>query len=136
MSYKEFQKKELGLGLNAFNRPVEYSGIKAWVKSITELLFTIPGTYSTDPELGVGVQTYRYTFFENTKDELESKINKQVRTYLPDIPLGSVNATCETVNNIPILVLKLIFRVSENDLKTAWVAVDNSNKTLNYEVSF
>lgn len=136
MAYGEFQKKELGLGLNAFNKPVEYSGIKAWVRSIVELLFTIPGTYSTDPLLGVGVQTYRYTFFEKTKMILEEKINKQVRTYLPDIPLGAVTASCENVSGVDVLVLKLTFRVSEDDLKTAWVAVDNASKTLNYEVSF
>lgn len=135
-TYNEFQKKEIGIGLNVFNKPVEYSGISAWCKQITSLLFTIPGAYSTDPELGIGIQTYRYTFFDNTKSELEEKINYQVRTYLPDIPLSSVTASLENINGIDILCLKIQFSVSENDLNTAYVAYDTVSKSLNYAVDF
>ena len=136
MSYNEYQKKELGLGLNAFNRPSEYSGIDAWVRLIAELFFTIPGTHPTEPDLGVGIQLYRFSMFDEIKSSLEEKMNRQIRTYLPDIPIGSVTATTEQFNGNDILFVQLEFRVTDGDLKTAFVAVNNVNKTLDYATAF
>ena len=136
MAYEQFQMKEIGVGLNAFNKPVEYSGVEAWVRLITELFFTIPGTYSTDPELGIGIQTYRYTYSEDTKPKLESKCNEQIRKYLPDIPLTGIKFTDTNIGGKDILVITLSFTVTDTDLKTAYVAIDIASKTINYEVSF
>lgn len=136
MSYNEYQKKEIGWGLNAFNRPVEYSGITAWVRLITQILFTRPGTYPTAPALGVGLQDYRYRFLDDVKVELEEKINYQVRVFLPGLPIGSVQVSSESVNGTEILILQFEFRLSDNNLQTAFVAVDIASKTLNYEVAF
>lgn len=136
MAYEQYQMKELGAGLNAFNKPVEYSGIEAWTRLITELLFTIPGTYSTDPDLGIGIQTYRYSFTDDVKPKLKKRCNDQIRKYLPDIPLRSLNFTETIVNGKEILVLSLVFTVKDEDLKTAYVAIDTASKTINYEVSF
>lgn len=136
MAFKEYQKKELGIGLNPFNRPVEYTGPKAWTRLLTQILFTRPGTYPTDPELGVGIQDYRYTFFNEVKGEIEAKINNQIQRYLPDIPIGTVSVEEEEINGKHILVLQFEMQVSENDLKTAYVAVDTGTQTLNYEIAF
>ena len=136
MAYSEFQKKEVSLNLNAFNKPAEYTAIEAWVREITNLLFTIPGTYSTDPKLGVGIQNYRYAFVEERKMELEQKINHQCRTYLADIPIGAITVSSQNVNGVEVGLLKIPFQLSSSDLRTAYVAIDTRSKTLNYEVAF
>lgn len=136
MAFSEYQKKELGIGLNVFNRPVEYSGIDCWVRLLVQLLFIRPGTYPTDPELGIGIQEYRYTFFDEIKSELESKINLQKRLYLPDIPIGDVRLSSTEINGKNIIVLQFSISVSDGDMKTAYVAIDSTKKTLNYEISF
>ena len=136
MAYREFQKKELGIGLNAFNRPVEYSGIESWVRLFVQLLFTIPGTYPTDPELGIGIQTYRYEFFDDIRTDLESKINYQKRTYLPDVPIGDVILSTDTYKGNMFIVLALKITASGYNTDTVWVAIDSAKKTLNYEISF
>lgn len=136
LAYSQFQKKELSLNLNAFNKPAEYSAIECWMREITNLLFTIPGTYSTDPKLGVGIQNYRYAFFDERKLELEEKINHQCRTYLPDIPIGAITVSSQNINGMDIGFLKIPIQVTASDLKTAYVAIDTKSKTLNYEVAF
>ena len=135
LAYREYQKKELGIGLNAFNKPVEYSGIDGWVRLFVQLLFTVPGTYPTDPELGIGIQQYRYEFFDEVKSELESKINYQKRTYLPDIPIGDVVLSTDTYMGNFFIVLALKMTV-DSFTDTVWVAIDSAKKTLNYEISF
>lgn len=136
MAYKQYQMKELALGTNAFNKPTEYSGIEAWVRLVTELFFTIPGTYSTDPELGIGIQTYRYSFTDVIISELQSIAEYQTKKYLPDIPLSSIRIKETTVQGKSILVVSLQFVVNDDDLKTAYVAIDTASKNINYEVSF
>lgn len=128
--------KELGMGINAFNKPAEYSGIKAWVRLITELFFTIPGTYSTDPELGIGIQTYRYSLTEIAISELQTRCQYQIKRYLPDIPLHDIKITETEVQGKNILVVSLNFVVRDTDLQTAYVAIDTASKNINYEVSF
>lgn len=135
-TYDEYQKKELGCGLNAFNRPVEYSGVNAWVRLLTDLLFTRPGTYPTAPTLGIGLQDYRFQFEDVAVSELQNKIDYQVQTFLPGIPAGSVKITTEDVDGTTVLILQFDFRVSDRDLQTAFVAVDTTSKSFNYEVSF
>jgi len=128
--------KEIGLGINAFNRPTEYAGINAWVRLITQLFFTIPGTYPSDPEMGIGIQTFRYNFFDEVKDKLKTAIRNQTRKYLPDIPLGGIEVTNARIQGKDILVVTLSFMVTDSDLQTAYVAVDVASKTIKYEVSF
>ena len=136
MAYSEFQKKEVSLNMNAFNKPAEYVKIEAWMREITNLLFTIPGTYSTDPKLGVGIQNFRYAFFDETTVKLEERITHQCRKYLPDIPIGAITASSQNVNGVDVAFLKIPIQVGDSDLRTAYVAIDTKSKTLNYEVAF
>lgn len=134
-NYSEYQKKEISLNLNAFNKPAEYSAVEAWVKQITNLLFTRPGTYSTDPKLGVGIQDYRYAFFDDSKLKLEQIINQQRQRYLPDIPVGNITLSGKEVKGMMVGFIKIPITV-ESELKTAYVAIDTKSKTLKYEVAF
>lgn len=136
MTYNEYQKKELGWGLNAFNRPVEYSGVNAWVRLLTNLLFMIPGTYPTSPTMGIGLQTYRFEFEDILLSELQAKIEYQIQTYLPGIPIHSVNVSTETVEGTKVLVIQFDFQVSDQDLQTAYVAMESTASNLNFEVAF
>lgn len=133
--FSEFQKKELSLNLNAFNKPAEYSAVEAWVKQITNLLFIIPGTYSTDPKLGVGIQNYKYAFFDETKMKLEQVINQQCRTYLPDVPIGGITVSGQEVNGMMVGFIRIPLQLGSGT-HTAYVAIDTKSKTLNYEVAF
>lgn len=133
---EEAQKKELVLGFNSFNNPTEVSGVNAWVKLITHLLFLKKGTYPSDPNIGIGIQTYDYTFIDDIKDELQEDITIQVRTYLPDVPFDSCIVDKTTTSNGIVLLLIIInFIVENGDLETVAVAAEASNNIINFEVS-
>lgn len=129
-------KSELLIGLNNFNKPAEATGVEAWVKLITNLLFMKKGSYPTDPEMGCDIGKYQYMFIDDVKDEIEDLITNQVRTYLPDIPFESVTISSEPTDSGRIVLLVVLeFSYDENDgTETAVVAVDNSNNSLNFEV--
>lgn len=135
-SIEEAQKKELLLGLNSFQQPAEVSGIAAWVKLITHLLFLRKGTYPSDPEMGIGIQTYDYAFIDDIARDLQEAITIQIRTYLPDIPFDSavVDKTSTESGQVLLLVI-LNFVVNNGDLQTAVVAAESSNNIINFEVS-
>lgn len=130
------EKTEIVLGLNAFNKPAEVSGIEAWTKLICNLLFMEKGSYPTDPDMGCEIHKYRFHFIEDVIDELTERINSQVTTYLPDIPLAGVNVSKEQSNTgQPILLIALEFDV-EGQNEVAVVAAEKVNKKINFATAF
>lgn len=112
------------LALNAFNKPAEASGVTAWTKLITNLLFMEPGAYPTDPEMGCDIGKYEFGFLDDVLDEINENIANQVQTYLPDIPVTTINAS-KTYSDTgkPILLIAIEFSV-ENDNEIAVVATE------------
>ena len=129
------EKKELVLGLNSFNQPAETSGVEAWVKLITNLLFMKKGAYPTDPEMGCEIQKYEYAFVDDVRDEIESLINDQIRRYLPDIPFESATISTTTSDSGKVILLIILqFTYNEGETETAVVATENSKNYINFEV--
>ena len=129
------EKKELVLGINSFNQPSEVSGVSAWVKLITNLLFMRKGAYPTDPEMGCEIQKYEYAFLDDVKDEIESLINDQIRKYFPDIPFNSAVVSTSTNDSGKVILLIILqFTYNDGELDTAVVAAESSKNYINFEV--
>lgn len=119
------EKSEVVLSLNVFNKPAEATGVEAWVKLITNLIFMQPGAYPTDPEMGCDIGKYQFHFINDAIDDITELITTQVNTYLPDIPLTNVNVSkASSETGAPILVIGLEFSV--NDVSE--IAVVAANK--------
>lgn len=100
-----------------FSEPLELSGAKAWASLVANLIFMVPGTIPTDPEMGCYIQQYEFSFIDDVRDEIIQKITDQVRTYLPDIPLESVTINTQesdTNDTIMTIILSFIYDDSEN----------------------
>ena len=130
------EKKELILGLNSFNQPAETSGVEAWVKLITNLLFMRKGSYPTDPEMGCEIQKYEYSFIDDVRDDIMNLINDQVRKYLPDIPFDSATVTTSTSDSGKVILLIILQFTYNGGMDTAVVASENSKNYINFEVVF
>lgn len=131
----ECEKTELVLGVNVFNQPAEQSGAKAWGTLVANLAFMTPGAMPTDPEMGVDIQKYEFSFIEDVSSEIEEKMRSQISTYLPDIPLESVEVTKElTETGEPILLIKLIFDAASNEDQFVVIAAEKSNTIINFAV--
>lgn len=134
----DYEKKELSIGIDNFNKPAQLSGKDAWINLITTLLFMKKGTYPTDPEMGCELQKYEYGFMESTVfDKIENEIRDQITTYLPDIPLNSIRVTSESSNGRqPVLLIILEFDVDDiTDFQTAVVAAEKLGQAVNFAVS-
>lgn len=126
-------KVELSLSVNNFDEPTELTGINAWVKLVTNLMFMQKGTYPTDPNAGCEIQQYEFEFIDDVIDTVRDSITEQVRTYLPDIPFESVTVRSDNSSGKPILLIILEFR-TEDSYNTAVVAAEKKNNLINFEV--
>ncbi len=131
----ESSKKELSLGINVFNKPTELSGPNAWSQLILNLLFLRPGTYPSQPSMGIGIQDYDYEFLDAAITKLDTEINSQIRIYLPDIPLDGVSVQSTIYNGKTILMI-VIQLVVNGGIVTSVVASEVSNKIIDFDVSW
>ena len=54
--------KEYSISINEFNKPKEYDGINSLYITLIRLILLEPGTYQTNPNMGVGiVSRFRYS---------------------------------------------------------------------------
>ncbi len=132
----EANKKELVLSINVFNKPTELSGPKAWCQLILNLCFLRPGTFPSVPDMGVGIQDYEYEFIDSTISILNTKINDQVRTYLPDIPLESVKVKSVDGANGEKILMIVINLIDNGAIVTEVIAAEIKNKLINFEISW
>ena len=132
---QESEKTEQVLGVNVFDEPLELSGADAWANLVTNLIFMVPGTVPTDPEMGCYIQQYEYSFIDSVRDEISQKIMDQVRTYLPDIPLESISIDTrdsDTNGTILIIILEFVYDNTEN-ISVVAAEKDNSG-VINFAV--
>lgn len=131
----ECEKSELVLGINVFDQPAETSGAKAWGNLITNLLFMSPGSIPSDPEMGCDIGQYEFGFIDDVVEDIEENIQNQVNTYLPDIPLESIEISNGAEAGDPnILYVKIVFSVDGSKDNIAVVAAEKVNSIINFVV--
>lgn len=135
-SIPDYQKKELQLSLNAFEEPSSLSGKRAWIELLLHVLFTIKGTYPSDPEYGIGLQLYEYEFIDDVINDLQEQIELQRRSYLPDIPISNVKLEKTTLIDGKTALLVYIEIIDDNSVNsTAVIASTIDRGVVNFGVS-
>ena len=137
-SLLDYQKIECLLDVNIFDKPTELVGKEAWIQQIQHLLFLKKGTYPSNPELGIGIQTYDYAFIDDVISKLRDEITDQVRTYFPDMPFDSVVLVPRDhpTRREKILIMIFNFATDASNIETVVVASSVSNSRIDFEVSF
>ena len=132
----ESSKTELRLALNSFEKPDELSDVSAWSQLLLNLIFLKPGTYPSIPGMGVGIENYQYDFLDDAIDQLTAAIVTQQQTYLPDIPLASVQISKVLHSGSQILVIHMMFNAPSITKDTA-IAINTSKRNfLDFDVSW
>lgn len=132
--FLESQKKEELLSLNSFDKPAELSGVKAWCDLIIRLIMMRPGTYPSLPSMGVGLDDYEYSTIESVISELTTRINDQVKTYLPDIPVDTITSTTQQWKQDTLLIFIIQFSSEKDDLPVVSVISYKVKNIINFEV--
>lgn len=77
--------------INPINKPELLEGAKAVYTLLVRLFLLNPGTYQSNPDMGIGlIKNYRYGTDEDIED-LKSNAQEQISTYLPGFETVSVD---------------------------------------------
>ena len=75
------KNREYSFGVDKFNRPTVLKDKEAIGTRLMELIMMEPGDDPLHPDMGVGLRTFRYGV--NNLEDLRSRVQKQIETYLP-----------------------------------------------------
>lgn len=134
----EKNKQELSLSINSFDNPTNLLGVKAWSQLMLNLTFLRKGTYPSQPEMGIDIQSYEYEYLDEAVQQLAGEILDQQQKYLPDIPLIDVTVTTTEYKGSPVLLINYIFREDNRNVASA-VAIDMASKDrkfLDFDISW
>lgn len=111
--------------ISDFNVPKIISGADAWVKLILNLLFLENGTYSDAPNLGLDLKAHTYMESGELVNYVTTELDKQVNSYMPQIPLSNVVVTAKPMDNgDTILYISLSFKIDDKEVtKSAFVSL-------------
>ena len=130
----ESEKKEVLLSINTFSKVAESSGVDAWSRQISNLLFMKKGSYITDPEMGCDLNQYDFAFIDDVINDIRENIVNQIQTYLPEIPFEGVTIRKDySENGDPILLILLSFYLND-ETNIVVVAAEQSNSLINFEI--
>lgn len=111
----EAKKNEFILKVNEFQKVDNIDGLLAIARLVQTLLFLKPGTYPNDPEIGIGIENYKFEWGdEKTIEMIKEKITEQVHKYIPsssitDILVGVRASDASNTGQKNCLVIKIAF---------------------------
>ena len=130
----QFQRIELGFDLDDFHKPISYAKSDAWVRQILQLLLIEPGTFPSNPTIGIGAKRYDFQL-EDDRHKLASEVNRQVPIFFPDMPFN--NCSIQPPNDDEdqdMLYIFLTFNV-DSHLETAVVAIKKGYKYIDFAIA-
>lgn len=137
MIYDEGQKKELSFNINAYSKPMEYSGKGAWTRQILNIIFMTPGTFPSAPEIGLGLTMDTYMDTVWFKENFPAQVKEQVSRYFPEIPFDRLIPKIADVPDSNDIVVKfgLIFNEDSDSMEVVTVAAQKVHNMINFEIS-
>jgi hypothetical protein len=88
-------------------------------QNLKMLLLTVPGERVMEPEFGVGLKRYLFqNFTQATYSEIETKIKKQVTTYMPIVTINRIvfSSSNQDMNQLGISLEYSIPNIGVKDL--------------------
>lgn len=83
------KEREYLMSVNKINEPIVESKQRAIALLLLRLILLEPGSDPLHPDMGVGITKYRFSV--DTLEELRSRIDDQISTYLPDFLATEIN---------------------------------------------
>lgn len=136
-SFSDYRKKELTFNLNPFDQPSELTGTEAWARLILTIAFMEEGTMPSLPMIGCGFGNISYENETSLRDARLTKLEQQVKTYYPDIPLDSITFETKEYNGSKVGIFIINFITEMQTIETVAAATSKtSTGLLNIQLSF
>ena len=104
------KKREYMLSIDNLSKPKVLKDSEAIAHLLIRLLLLNPGSNPLHPDMGVGLENYRYCI--GKLDELEERIKDQMTTYLPEFSYSEVRIveiTAQKICNIEITIGNTVY---------------------------
>lgn len=98
------KQREYLFSVNEFNEPKKVENKSAIALLLVRLIMMDPGSDPLHPDMGVGIRNYRYS--ADNLEDLRSRVQTQIETYLPEFQNANVTIirTPDKVCNIEISI--------------------------------
>ena len=108
-------EREYTLSITPLNRPEVLKNQEAIAMLLLRLILLNPGSDPLHPDMGVGIVNYRYAM--GKLEELKSRVEQQIATYLPCFPAGNVEITVNSrkLCNILITINDTVYTYDSNE---------------------
>lgn len=109
------KEREYLFSVNKFNEPEVLTKQRAIGMLLVRLILLEPGSDPLHPEMGVGIKNYRYAM--GKLDELRTRVEEQINTYLPCFPAADVSIvqTPDHMCNIEIMINNVIYEYNSSE---------------------
>ena len=98
---------EMDFDLDPFKRQKKYTGIYAWAQLLYRLLRKRKGTNPSDPNMGLDLDSYRFADIDQLAEgQMAEAIQRQTSTYLPNVPIQSIDVSSVYVKGTYVLYIK------------------------------
>lgn len=123
------KEREYLLSVTPLKRPKVLEGEEAIAMDLLRLILLNPGSDPLHPDMGVGIINYRYAM--GKLDELKTRIQNQIQTYLPCYPAASIEIeiTKDHLCNILISIDDVVYKYDSSQAPipiTLDTAMDNT----------
>ena len=121
---------EFSFSVDDFQNPKVYKDAEAISTLLVRLLLLEPGTFQSHPEMGIGlISKYRFGV-EGVAQELQSNVQSQIETYLPQFQGARVS--CREKEGVLMIAAEIdntlygiYFDSSTNNIKTDYARLSN-----------
>lgn len=126
---------ELDFCLNSFRQQKVLTDDDAYVQDIRRLITMKPGTFQSDPDMGIGISQYRFADMDLlTAGELSDRIESQIRNYIPQVPLESVNIQMLKIQNGFVLYIDIAV-TSAKIRKISYAYLQSNNSIIGSQIT-
>jgi hypothetical protein len=127
--------KEPSMGLNNFQKAKYKNETETVAASILNLLFGRPGYFPSMPTLGINIQSYMYSFWDEINPEaIKSKIARQCDAFSEYIQTSELDVLKMEYKGKPVLLIVIPVQIKTVN-KTLGIGLgkdDKGNITYNY----
>lgn len=124
-------------GVNDFNEPKVLKDYDAIAVSVLLILFGKPGCYPSIPQLGMNIQQYLYSFYDELDvDSIRASLVYQCTLLSSTIDSNNIVVSKQIVDDNPLLIIQIPinYRRDQNQLVIGVTTNSNGSVSYNYKI--
>lgn len=124
-------------GVNDFNEPKVLKDYDAIAVSVLLILFGKPGCYPSIPQLGMNIQQYLYSFYDELDvDSIRASLVYQCTLLSSAIDSNNIVVGKQIVDDNPLLIIQIPinYRRDQNQLVIGVTTNSNGSVSYNYKI--